>query len=129
MDRRQPTLWSHAPVLDLPAARAARDRGIARVAAAAAEGFADQAFAALDRVARVQQRLIVDDIWAALGSAGGIAPTRDKRAMGAVLQRGVREGVILPTPQFQASAQKQCHANPRRIWQSRVYQWGQEVSR
>lgn len=109
------------PLFDLPAARAARDEAVERVESAADGRFNDQAFHALDRVARRIRLFIVDDVWKELGADQAIASTHDKRAMGAVMQRGRREGLIMATADFKASAQKQCHANPRRIWSSLVY--------
>jgi hypothetical protein len=102
--------------LDLSAAQVARDRAVAVVEANASEAFSVQAFSALCAVAAREETLIVDDIWVELGED---APeTRDKRAMGAVMQRGRREKVIAPTNDFRPSAQKQCHANPRRVWRT-----------
>lgn len=118
-------LWTEPPVLDLPAAQQAREVAIAAVDDHADVGFRDQAFLALDRLARRQARLIVDDVWTELRAEPMIESTSDKRAMGAVMQRGFREGLIRPTQDFQASAQRQCHANPRRVWASLVCEsWG-----
>jgi hypothetical protein len=106
------------PLLDLLSAQVARDEAVALGDLHAAELFRVAAFAAVDRVARARARFIVDDVWAAMGAA---APsTHDKRAMGAVMQRACKVRLIAPTADFQPSAQRQCHANPRRVWRSLV---------
>lgn len=118
----QQKLWTAVPVLDLPAAQAARDEALDQVDEHASDDFKAQAFHALEVVARQQHSLIVDDVWVALGADSHVASTRDKRAMGAVMQRGARERLTAPTDTFRPSAQRQCHANPRRVWKSLV--WG-----
>lgn len=94
---------------------ARRDEAITRVEAHAAPAFLDLALGAIERVARQRERFIVDEVWVELG---GSAPTHEKRAMGAAMRIAVSRGIIAPTPDFRASEQRQCHANPRRIWRS-----------
>ena len=103
---------------NLPLARAKRDEALEQVEAHAAETFIDLAVLAIDRVARCRPAFIVDEVWKELGET---APTHEKRAMGAAMQLARRHGLITPTETFIASAQVQCHANPRRVWQSLVY--------
>ena len=95
-----------------------RDDAIERVAEHAAPGFLDLAVLAIERVARARPRFIVDAVWQELGDA---VSTHEKRAMGAAMQQGRRLGFIDPTDDFAPSDQPQCHANPRRIWASRLY--------
>lgn len=95
-----------------------RDEAVARVEAHAAPAFMPQALAAIERVARMYPIFIVDAVWLELGSS---APTHEKRAMGAAMTEARRRGLIAPTDQFEPSGQPQCHANPRRVWQSRIY--------
>ncbi len=97
-------------------ARARRDAAVAAVEGAASEAFLAAALAAVRTIATTRDTFIVDDVWAVLGPL--VPPTRDKRAMGAVLMAARREGLIQPTEAFRASAQPQCHANPRRVWAS-----------
>ncbi len=104
------------PLLDLVAGQEARDAALALADAHAAEAFRVAAYAAVGHLARTRSRFIVDDVWRAMGTA---APsTHDKRAMGAVMQRARKDGLIEPTAEFLPSAQRQCHANPRRVWRS-----------
>ena len=105
------------PLFDLPAARAARDVAIARGVDHASTEFADRAYLAVCAVACRESEFIVDAVWMELGS---VPPTHDKRAMGSVMLRAFRDRIIEPTEEFRASAQRQCHANPRRVWRSLV---------
>lgn len=105
-----------APVVrDLPEARRRRDAGMARSDRDPA--FAAAADAAIRRVAAERAAFIVDDVWGYMPEG---PRTVDGRAMGAAMQRAARAGVIAPTPEYWPSAQPQCHANPRRVWRSRV---------
>lgn len=94
-----------------------RDEAIVRVEAHAAPVFKELAFAAVCRVARRRHSFIVDMVWAEL-ELGEAAPTHEKRAMGAVMVRASRAGIIEPTDEFRASEQRNCHSNPRRVWRS-----------
>lgn len=82
----EPTLW------DRTEARAARDEAVRAVAASEAPWVA-VAFDALVRVARRRDTLSSEDVWLELDMAGVPRPT-EGRAMGPVMVRGVREGVI-----------------------------------
>lgn len=104
--------------LNLPAAQAARDAAINAVEVGANETFKQAAYEALCNTALTKPVFLVDDVWMAMGLD---APqTHEKRAMGAVILRAVREGVIRKTGQMRPSAQPQCHANPRTEWTAAV---------
>lgn len=108
---RQGDLYDDTP--DTAVAR--REEALARVEAHAAPEFIDRAVDAIERVARQCDRFIVDEVWLELA---GTAPTHEKRAMGAAMRLACTRGIIAPTPDFRASEQRQCHANPRRVWRS-----------
>ena len=114
---KQSDLWAEF-FPDLRGAQAARTAALAVVDKGAPESFKALAFVSVCRVASHLATFIVDDVWADLYRDGIGPPVVEKRAMGAVMQRARKEGVITPTDQFRPSAQKQCHANPRRIWRS-----------
>lgn len=80
------TLW------DRTEARAARDDAVRAVAASEAPWVA-VAYDALLAVARRQDTLSSEDVWRHLDAAGMPRPA-EGRAMGPVMVRGVREGVI-----------------------------------
>lgn len=103
--------------LDLFAARAARDEALARVDAHVEPAWRDAALAALERVAHREREFLVEEVWKELGD---VAPPHEGRAMGAVIQRGRREGLIAPTDTFRASSNPLHHAVPRRVWRSLV---------
>jgi hypothetical protein len=103
------------PTMDLPAARMNRDDGIRVATAAARKPFIDAAYAALLEVLAQRDRFIIDDVWQAMGPT---APqTHERRAIAAVIMRARRERLITPSGEYRSSAQPQCHANPRQIWQ------------
>ena len=102
------------PVVDLRQARQQRDTGIALGETGSSAAFQAAADAALQRVLRETETFIVDDVWQAMGD--DIPLTRDRRAMGGVIVRAVSAGLIRPTETYRPSAQRQCHANPRRVW-------------
>jgi hypothetical protein len=111
------TVPQQSAQIDLPTAKDNRDRGMARAAAHAAEDFAADARMAIWKAAQAQPTLIVDDVWRFYAGAG----THENRAMGPAMVRAVKEGWLERTNEFRPSAQSQCHANPRRVWRSRIY--------
>lgn len=106
---------------DRESARSARDHAIARVERHADDGFNDAALGAIVRVAQRDERFIVDAVWQELARTDAQLSTHERRAMGAVMLRAARENVIAPTEDFRASAQRHCHANPRRVWRSLIW--------
>src|SRR6478609_9146051 len=97
----------------------ARDMAIATVARANSL-FINDASAAIERVASRRRTFIVDQVWDDLDQRATWKPT-DRRAMGAAMLEAERLGIIRKTDEFRARAQKQCHANPRRVWESLVF--------
>lgn len=106
---------SQKPVLDLAEARRRRDVGMTVVDVSSA--FAAAADRAIYEAARTWSAFVVDQVWQFVD---GDYPV-DKRAMGSAIMRAVRAKVISGSEDFRHSAQRQCHANPRRIWLSRIY--------
>lgn len=107
----QPSLW------DIEAGRDARDQSLADVAVHSAPWSA-VARDALHAVARRQERVTSDDVWAEL-DAMGIARPIEGRAMGPVMVRGVREGVIAPDGYTQGTDPRH-HADIARLYRSLV---------
>ena len=103
------------PVLDLAEARRRRDAGMVQVDVSAA--FAAAADRAIYHAARTWSAFVVDQVWQFVD---GDYPV-DKRAMGSAIMRAVRAKIISGSEDFRHSAQRQCHANPRRIWISAIY--------
>lgn len=107
--------------LDLTAARASRDVGIARVAEAMPEDWSERAREALRLTAETRAAFIVDDVWE-VGETIGLGSPPEARAMGAVMLWGQRSRLIEKTGRYQPSAQPQCNANPRQVWRSLIHE-------
>jgi hypothetical protein len=108
-------------VIDAAAARRERDEAIERTARSAESSWYIAAMEAVAECARTLPEFIVDDVQALL-SAKGIAPPSEGRRMGAVMVDARTRGLIEATDRYRPSAQAHCHANPRKVWLSRVYQ-------
>ena len=106
---------SGKPILDLAEARRRRDHGIVIVDKSAA--FAEAADRAIMQAARTWSAFCIDEVWQFVDGDYDV----DKRAMGSAIMRAVRAHVITGSEDFRHSAQRQCHANPRRIWISRIH--------
>lgn len=96
----------------------AKAEAISRVEAHANEDWLDAAMLALQRVARRQAELTTDDVWAVLNT--GDASTHEARAIGPVMLRGQREGLIGPTDRIKLSSLGGGRWKVR-IWTSLVY--------
>ena len=105
--------------IDARASAAGRDEGMATVEDGASLGFMEAARLALTYLAWTRPTFFVDDVWQQMGE--GWPDTRDYRAMGPVMSRGKRDGLIDPTDEFVPSAQVRSHSTPRRVWKSRVF--------
>lgn len=80
--------------LDLDAAREARDQAVQRVDDNADAAWKDLAYRAVRFVALSHERFTSDAIWAALDSHPEHVPPREPRALGPVILRAVRDGLI-----------------------------------
>lgn len=96
----------------------ARNLAVARVGRSAGVPVMDVLRKAVRAAAKEWSFFIVDEVWGKVdvSTIGAV----DKRAMGAAMLEAARQGVIEPTDQYRASAQKQCHGNPRRVWRSKL---------
>lgn len=107
---------SLGPLFDAAAARARRDEALARVDAHAPADWKARAQAVLVDVARRQPELIATDLWKA-----GLDAPHEPRALGAVLQRAVREGILAPTGRVAQTDRTKAHARPCAVWRSLLY--------
>lgn len=104
-------------------AEEARDDGIRTVAASEAP-FVAVAFEALTIVCSEKRlpgyplgvSITSEDVWALLEGVGYSKPA-EPRAMGPVMQRGVREGLIRPTDTFRKGTMRSRHAAPIRVYE------------
>jgi hypothetical protein len=100
---------------DATLSAAARDEAVQRVDQAADPEWKDYAYEAVLATAREKPGgFIVDDVWKHIPA--GVEQPREPRAMGAVMRRAQKAGVIVPTDQYQLSMRITAHRNPRRIW-------------
>ena len=75
----------------------------------------ESALDALYKCACQNNTFTVDEVWAFLSEK-----TRENRAMGAIMRRGVKLNWIEPTGEFVLSSQIQCHRGPRTLWRSLI---------
>jgi hypothetical protein len=97
------------------AARQARDEGIARAAQGATSTWARIAWDVLVAYLRTHPTMHSDDLWNA-----GLPATRENRALGPLIMRARRRGLIRPSGQVLTSVR--AHAQPHIVWQSLIYQ-------
>ena len=106
-----------AVTFDHVASTAARDRSIRQVDENAEPDWKDAAYDAVRETARRQPfGFIVDEVWKLIPD--DVAPPHELRAMGAIMRRAQRDGLIVPTDDFKLSARVTAHRNPRRIWRA-----------
>lgn len=99
--------------------RRRRDKAMKKVESHAAPGFLDGALVAAGRAARDLPHLTSDDLWRYMPPE---VTTPDNRAMGPVMVRAKKLGLIEPTDRFKPTIFPRGHAGPRRVWRSLV--WG-----
>jgi hypothetical protein len=57
-----------------------------------------------------------DDVWRETLRNAPTARTSDPRSLGGIMQSAYREGVIVPTGDFEVSQRPTAHRNPKRVW-------------
>ena len=100
MDTRLPF---DAPVPP-PASPLAKASAMAQVEAHADQDWLEAAYRALVAVANEQETLTTDDVWNELRARGDAVSTHDLRAIGPVMNRGRRDGLIEATDRIASSA-------------------------
>lgn len=105
-------------VLDAARAKAERDAAIRKVEENAELAYLEAAQRAIRECAERLSEFTVDDVQALL-SAWNVPPPREGRSMGAAIRWAVRNGVIEGSGEWRASAQPQCHGNPRTVWRKK----------
>lgn len=100
------------------AAAAARDEALFNVENAAESDWIELAYQALLLTARTLRWFICDDVW----DIGGLPPTRENRALGAVFKRAKRDGVIVMTGDSRPSVRS--HLTGKPVWLSLIYKGG-----
>lgn len=99
--------------------RQARDEALDRVSTPSSAPWRSLAFDALLGVACNQPTVVSDDVWDELDRLG-IPRPEEGRAMGPVMLRGIREGIIAPEG-FQTGRNPRHHGDLMRTYRSLVY--------
>lgn len=107
------------------AARAQRDDGMARAEAHAPLGWPEQAFRVLRAFALEHEWMHVDAYWA-WAESHGLPEPPNGRALGPVIKRAAKAGVIERTPISAPSVRSNLSHKP--VWRSLVYR-GQRTGR
>jgi hypothetical protein len=102
---------------DAQAGRQLRDEAIQRVDEHAAPAWKDVAYAAVAHLSSVLPEFTTDEVWYAIANSDDVT-THELRAMGAVMRRAQRAGLIEPTDRYMASTRAVCHSAPKRIWRA-----------
>jgi len=97
-------------------AKQARDEAVGRVDAGANEAWKQRAFDIVQELAQTRAEFTTDDVWAVL--ANYPEKTHELRAMGAVISRAARAGLIFNTGRVRKSERAVCHQNPKAVWAS-----------
>lgn len=117
-DGGAPKLLPHQGGPSLPEAKKARDAALAQVEANADDDWKKRAFAALIVIAKRQETLIANDLWEV------VERPREPRALGPVMMRGHKYGIVEPTSTYRPVPSAKSHAAPVRIWRSLCYEGG-----
>ena len=88
---------------------------------AAVPEWKDLAERALLRLAATQLYITTDDLWLAMSRQHPDVDTPEHRAVGAVMQKGARNGWIIKTDRTLQSMLRVCHGRDKRVWQSLVH--------
>lgn len=100
-----PANWRRSTAADLMKAERRRDQQMGRAHAAAPPGWKDQVRHALWEVAKRGDPFTVDDVWAELERRGVPTP-QEPRALGPVVSKALRSGVIRDTGQMAKSVRR-----------------------
>ena len=94
-----------------------RDEALKRVEEHADAHWKEAALDAVQEAATRFPTFIVDDVWPLIAPD---ARTHEGRAIGAVMLKAKKLCWIEPTDEFRLSATAAHHANPRRVWRSKI---------
>ncbi len=118
------TLFDYVPrktEIDAEKSAAERDAGIAQAEAAALQEFKDRALEACRQVCRKNNYFIIDAVWEEMGEYTP-PPGFEARSMGGIIRKAANLGYCRATTHYKPSAQVNCHSNPRREWQSAIFE-------
>jgi hypothetical protein len=93
------------------------DQALERVERGADHQWLGTARTAVAYVAEYRVEFTTDDVWDIL-AAWQIPPTRDNRALGAVMRWAAKEGICTSTDNYRRSRRPECHLRPVMVWRS-----------
>ncbi len=97
----------------------ALDDALDRVERNADEQWLVAADYAVAKVALRKAQLTADDVWDVLDRMD--VATHEGRALGTVMRRAVKDGIIEATDSFVKSRRPSRHKGPVAVWKSRIY--------
>jgi len=99
-----------------------RDEAIARVDRNADDEWKRRALSVIEWLAHQTDEFTTDEVWDGLAGLAGFpgGATHEPRALGAMMKRAAKHGLIEATDRYRNSVRPECHARPVRIWASRV---------
>lgn len=71
---------------------------------------------AVQVVSKTLPQFTSDDIHQYIRKHAPEARIHDARSLGTILREAYREGLIIPTGEFQMSSRPSAHRNPKRVW-------------
>ena len=77
------------------------------------------ALSIVEDLANSKQEFTTDDVWKKLDELPDVQ-THEPRALGAVMRRAVRDGLIVSTSTHILSSRPSCHSRPIRVWKSTI---------
>lgn len=104
---------SQPNLFDFDAGLRLKEQGIAQVEANANPAWKQEAHRQVLILAQAGAEFTTDDVWARLE---GRQETPEPRAMGAVMLKASRQGVIRMTGQFRQSKRPECHGRRIAVW-------------
>jgi hypothetical protein len=107
----------------LEQAKTARDEGMKKGKQNINLQWQNAALEAVYKCATQNRSFIVDQVWQYLYDDIGEkkANTHNNRVMGTIMTQAKRYRWIKPTDNYRASSRTTSHANPRRVWESLLY--------
>lgn len=101
---------------DAQAGRHARDAALLQVEEHAQPDWKERAYAIVAHLSSVLPEFTTDNVWYQLASDG--METHENRAMGAIMRKAARAGLIEPTGRYAQSSRRVCHSRPMMIWRA-----------
>jgi len=98
-----------------------REEAIIRLEGKYSRWIADKALPALLITAQRFEFFTSDDVWVYMIENFLGTEHIEKRVMGAVLKRAIKQAWVVSTGTFEQSCMSQCHARPKQLWRSLIY--------